>query len=246
MSDELQTGRKMLSPRWDDIDFERTDQAIGVPLPLKFKPSKDRATTIDLVPKECWHFGQISVIDAVLQRRSNRKFSSRMMSFEALSLLLYCTQGVHRQTEKATFRTAPSAGARHSFETYVYADRVDNLEKGIYRYLPENNQICLEEKHRPEMKEELEKATYDQLYGAAMYFIWTTIPYRMEWRYSTVSAKLIAIDIGHVCENLYLACEAVGAGTCAIGAYNQELVDYFIGVDGVDEFAIYMAPVGML
>jgi SagB-type dehydrogenase family enzyme len=75
-------------------------------------------------------------------------------------------------------------------------------------------------------------------------FIWTAIPYRTEWRYGPVSPKLIALDAGHACQNLYLAVEAVGAGTCGIGAYDQELSDRMCGVDGRDEVVIYMAPVG--
>ena len=55
---------------------------------------------------------------------------------------------------------------------------------------------------------------------------------------------VIAVDAGHVCQNLYLACEAIGAGTCAIGAYDQEAMDALIRVDGKDEFVIYIAPVG--
>lgn len=45
-----------------------------------------------------------------------------------------------------------------------------------------------------------------------MTFIWTAIPYRMEWRYGLDSHKVIAMDAGHVGQNLYLACEAIGAG----------------------------------
>ncbi|MFN2266786.1 MAG: nitroreductase family protein, partial [Desulfonatronovibrio sp.] len=56
--------------------------------------------------------------------------------------------------------------------------------------------------------------------------------------------RVILMDIGHVCQNLYLACEAVGAGTCAVAAYDQEAMDDLLGLDGVDEFAIYLAPVG--
>ena len=56
--------------------------------------------------------------------------------------------------------------------------------------------------------------------------------------------KVIAVDAGHVCQNLYIACEAVRAGTCAIAAYDQELADALVGVDGEDEFVLYMAPVG--
>ena len=58
------------------------------------------------------------------------------------------------------------------------------------------------------------------------------------------------LDAGHVCENLYLACEAIGCGTCAVGAYDQELLDELLGfaprpsADEDYEFSIYAAAVG--
>jgi nitroreductase len=52
------------------------------------------------------------------------------------------------------------------------------------------------------------------------------------------------LDAGHVCQNLYLACEAIQAGTCAIGAYDQAAIDAFLKLDGMDEFVVYLAPVG--
>ena len=96
------------------------------------------------------------------------------------------------------------------------------------------------------LKEKIVEATLGQYFigTAPVVFVWTTIPYRMEWRYSIAAHKVIAIDAGHVCQNLYLACEAIKAGTCAVGAYHQELMDKLIGVDGEDEFTIYLAPVG--
>ncbi len=71
-------------------------------------------------------------------------------------------------------------------------------------------------------------------------------PYRMEWRYGLTAHKVIALDAGHVCQNLYLACEAVGAGTCAVAAYHQQLMDRLVRVDGSEEFVIYLAPVGKI
>ncbi|MFW6236956.1 MAG: nitroreductase family protein, partial [Desulfosudaceae bacterium] len=67
---------------------------------------------------------------------------------------------------------------------------------------------------------------------------------RMEWRYDLAAHKVIALDAGHVCQNLYLACETIRAGTCAIAAYDQEELDELLGLDGDNEFAIYLAPVG--
>ena len=74
----------------------------------------------------------------------------------------------------------------------------------------------------------------------------TQVPERTEWRYAEASYKVIALDAGHVCQNLYLACEAIDAGTCAIAAYNQTLADELLGVDGTNEFTVYIAPVGKI
>ena len=81
---------------------------------------------------------------------------------------------------------------------------------------------------------------------APVTFVWTTIPYRMEWRYHIAAHKVIAIDAGHVCHNLYLASAAIGGGTCAVGAYHQGLMDKLLGVDGDNEFTLYLAVVGKI
>jgi nitroreductase len=52
------------------------------------------------------------------------------------------------------------------------------------------------------------------------------------------------LDAGHIGQALYLACETIGLGTCAIASYNQDMIDDLILVDGEDEFTVYMSPVG--
>ena len=74
--------------------------------------------------------------------------------------------------------------------------------------------------------------------------LWSCIPYRGEWRYTVRAHKVMLVDVGHVGQNLYLACEAMGLGTCAIGAYDQLKTDAFLRLDGHDEFVLYLAPVG--
>jgi nitroreductase len=59
-----------------------------------------------------------------------------------------------------------------------------------------------------------------------------------------LAAKGILLDAGHVCHNLYLACESIGCGTCAIVEFRQEEIDRFLGLDGEDELVVYLAPVG--
>src|SRR6185369_16551630 len=121
----------------------------------------------------------------------------------------------------------------------------DGLESGLYRYLALDHAL-VHERAIENLPMRITAAAHGQSFAgqAAVTFIWTAIPERTEWRYAEASYKVIALDAGHVCQNLYLACEAIGAGTCAIAAYCQDLVDGLLGVDGDDEFTIYIAPVG--
>jgi SagB-type dehydrogenase family enzyme len=96
-----------------------------------------------------------------------------------------------------------------------------------------------------ELAQKVHEACYEQyVLESAVVFIWTVIPYRTEWRYSFLAPKIIAQDSGHLCQNLYLASEAIGFGTCAIGAYDQGKMDAVLGVNAEEEFTIYVAPVG--
>jgi len=229
------------------IDFSQTDQNLLFDPPPVEKPFADNATRISLVPFGKWNdIGGIDLVAAMRNRRSRRKYSGRALTADELSFLLWATQGIRMRVDYGhAYRTVPSAGCRHAFETYMCVLNVTGIDDGLYRYLPVEHELLFEYADR-RMAESIAAATFDQPFAgeAAVIFIWTVIPYRMEWRYGIAAHKVIAIDAGHVCQNLYLACEAIGAGTCAIAAYDQEAMDRFVQVDGIDEFVIYLAPVG--
>ena len=190
----------------------------------------------------------MSLLEAIKHRKSHRTFLYRSMTLEEFSFLLWASQGIRHQIDRGhAYRTVPSAGCRHALETYLTVLNCEELEPGVYRYLPLEHKLLFEftEDH---LKEKIVGAVFGQTYPgkAAVTFIWTAIPYRMEWRYDLAAHKVIAIDTGHVCQNRYLACEAIGAGTCAIAAYDQEALDRLLRIDGEEEFTIYLAPVGKI
>jgi SagB-type dehydrogenase family enzyme len=228
------------------VDFSTTAQSLGMAPPPMEKPFPSDAVLIPLPPSQHWTaISAISVRDVIAARESHRSFHTEPLSLEELSFLLWATQGVRKVASGHAFRTVPSAGCRHTFETYLAVFRVTGLAKALYRYLPLEHALI--EVSCPEPLEgQVQRAALGQGFvgkGAAT-FLWTTIPERMEWRYGDAAYKVIALDAGHVCQNLYLACAAIGAGTCAVGAYDQEASDALLGVDGDEEFTIYMAPVG--
>lgn len=240
-------GRYFLTDRIrEEVDFRNTPQSSGAAPPVVQKPVPPGKTVIALPGRDEWHIPTCDLLTAIGERESHRRFLPDLLSLQELSMLLWATQGVRTVVhEAAVLRTVPSAGCRHPFETYFAALRVDGLAPAIYRYLPLEHGLLLE-KEPEKLAVSLVAATHGQSFvaQAAGCFIWTAIPARTEWRYAEASYKVIALDAGHVCQNLYLACEAIGAGTCAIAAYNQGLMDALLGVDGDEEFTIYIAPVG--
>ncbi len=247
----LEPGRNFLkSDRWDEWGRTDTDQKRRLPNPPLQKPAPEGAPLFDLIASKDFTLGQIPLIEAFRHRRSRRKYTLQPLSLEELSFLLWATQGVAQvmgSGNKSIQRTVPSAGARHPFETYLSLHRVAGFEPGLYRYLSLDHKLC-QIRLDPGLAAKVGQACNNQAFvgGGAATFIWTVIPYRTEWRYTFISHKMIALDAGHLCQNLYLACEAIGAGTCGIGAYNQAKLDEVLGVDGKEEFAIYAAPVGKL
>lgn len=227
----------------------QTDQLAGIPHPPLQKDYPERAVLVDLVAPENLKIGKMPLIEAIRKRRSRREYTDIPLSLEELSFLVWAAQGVHEVWRQgiATRRTVPSGGSRHPFETYIAAINVEGLESGLYRYLPLEHKLCLISADES-LPERLAAGCMGQRFVAtsAATFIWTAIPYRTEWRYGKASHKIIAIDAGHMCQNLYLACESINAGTCAIGAYFQDKMDGLLGVDGKEEFTIYIAPVGKI
>lgn len=229
------------------IDFSQTDQSQRIEPPPVQKPyAKDREL-IALPKKDAFSaFQGTDLVEAIVNRRSHRHFLDLSLSLAELSFLLWATQGITEVIAPGCARRAvPSAGCRHAFETYLLINNVDSLERGVYRYLPLTHALLFE--HDVEnLPTRLTLGTLGQAFVAAapVTFVWTVIPYRMEWRYGLAAHRVIGMDVGHLCQNLYLACEAIDSGTCAIAAYNQDKMDELLAVDGEDEFTIYLAPVG--
>jgi len=246
MSEEdIDKGRNFLKTtslmKGDRLQFE-SDQLKKIPAPPLQKPYPENVNLIDLIKPEDFKIGEMAFIDVINKRRSRRKFTKDLFTLEELSFLLWATQGVQYIIGggNATWRTVPSGGARHPFETYLCLWQVEGLQPGLYRYLSIEHKLYL-------IREDLEKPfsiNKTLVAPAPIVFIWTVVPYRTEWRYGAFSYKTMAQETGHICQNLYLASEAIGVGACAVGAYIQNLMDEYVSVDGKDEFVVYTARVG--
>jgi SagB-type dehydrogenase family enzyme len=220
--------RSRMAPPPMELEWDRARKPIRLPAPNE----------IDL--------GGLGVREAIERRRSVRDYSRTPLSLEELSYLLWCTQGVQRMAAGGqTMRTVPSAGARHAFETLLCANNVAGLRPGLYRFLALDHAL-VEENLDAGVAAKLVEACLgqDHVKSCAVTFIWIADVYRMTYRYGERGYRYLHLDAGHVCQNLYLAAEAIACGACAIAAFEDDEVNRVLGLDGETRFAIYLGTVG--
>ena len=246
----MDSNRKFLQ-FFDSEDYEKvvpqSDEKKKIKPPLFQQPFPEDVKLIDLIPPDEFKIGKIPFLDLVNNRKSRRKFTDESLSLEELSFLLWSTQGVKRilKSGLGVFRTVPSSGAKSPFETYLVVNRVEGLDPGLYRYISFSHQLMFI-KQIDDAEKTISELAYNQNFvgKASIIFYWIAVPYRTEWRYTILSHKFIAIDLGIVCQNLYMACEAINLGTVAVGYYEQNKLDKLLELNTEEEFVVLHAPVG--
>jgi SagB-type dehydrogenase family enzyme len=225
-----------------------TPQGSGLlqpPIQLEYDTTK----RVHVLPKpQDIEVNRVDLRFAIENRRSIRSYSEEPLTLEELAWLLWATQGVSdvQVTEKRTrvTRNVPSGGSLHPFETYLIVNKVEGLNPGLYRYLAISHELLVLQE-----ADNLHETISDYcgfqpwIKNGAVIFLWSFVPYRSVWRYSRGAYKLF-MEAGHICQNLYLAAEAVKCGVCAIGAFDLDRTHELLGIDDEDEIIVYIATVG--
>ncbi len=193
---------------------------------------------------------RLSVEDAIISRRSRRSFRDEPLTLEEISTLLYLTAGISRWIYGAyglarfPLRTYPSAGALQPVELYLSAHSVAGLRPGLYHYNPVDH--VLEKLREGDFSRRLIDIALGQEHvGEAPATVIMTVYWaRTRWKYGDRAYRYAMLDAGFAGENLYLACEALGLGTCAVGAFYDDELCELLEIDCVDEIPVLMFPVG--
>ena len=177
-------------------------------------------------------------------RKSIRFFNKQPLSIKDLSYLLWASTGIQRIQQQWEFRTAPSAGALYPVETYIIINNVETLEPGLYHY-----SIQLHNLEQLKIQGLGEKAaeialSQEMVAESSAIFIWTAIFERSKWNYKQRAYRYVFLDAGHIAAQFSLAAVDRGLGTCQIGAFFDEELNELLGIDGIQESAIYMSVVG--
>lgn len=185
--------------------------------------------------------GDSSLEEAMLRRRSVREFSDHPIKLEHLSQLLWSAQGVTGVANHK--RTPPSAGALHPLETYVVIGNVEGLDQGIYRYAPGAHTLVMVSD--VDVRLDLGRAAVDQtwLAEASTVFVFAAIYERTTRKYGERGLRYVHMDAGFAAENLHLQAVALGLGTVAMGAFNDDEVHRVMQLNP-DEQPMLILPIG--
>jgi len=234
----------MVQTRYEHLETpDQGKQMVQPPLEVAYSGIE---TIIDLpMPEEIPEI-KIDFMATIELRTSVRDYQQTPMSLLELSYLLWCTQGVKQVIgNQITLRTVPSAGARHAFETYLLINHVEGLEPGLYRFLALEHKLT-QVTMTDRIADEITKACLGQtmISKSAVTFIWVADVERMTWRYGERGYRYLHLDAGHICQNLYLSAQVVGCGVCAIAAFDDERLHQVLGIDGEQQFVVYLGTVG--
>lgn len=195
-------------------------------------------TTIAL-PEPRRHSG-CSVEASLAARRSTREFSGEALTLAEAGQLLWAAQGI---THGEDFRTAPSAGALFPLELYLVAGRVEELEPGVYHYLPVNHSIYL--RKGGDLRMEVAEAALGQFWiaDAAAILVIAAVEHRTAAKYGAAADRFIAIEVGHAAQNVALQGIALGLGTGFVGAFDERALTRLPLLASGEE-AYYFLPLG--
>ena len=186
--------------------------------------------------------GEISVEEALENRRSRRNFQDTALSAEQLSQILWAAYGISEPVRG--LRTAPSAGALYPLEIYVVIGNVSGIEAGVYKYDARDHKIT--QTKSGDIRAELSAAALNQamVRAAPVTVVYTAVFSRIEGRYGERGReRYVYMEIGHSAQNIYLQTEALGLGTCAIGAFTDSMVSELLTLPPEEE-PLYFMPVG--
>jgi SagB-type dehydrogenase family enzyme len=168
------------------------------------------------------------------KRSSVRDFRQRSLTTEEIAQILWSAGG---QTRLWGGRTVPSAGALYPLEIDVATP------DGVFRYLPEQHQ--LQPRSTGNLIPKLTAAALHQdcVARAPAVVVISAVHERTKRRYGSRADRYVHMEAGHSAQNIHLQAVALGLGSVAVGAFNDNEVHRVLGL-GEDEKPLYLIPVG--
>ena len=186
---------------------------------------------------------EISIEEALLNRRSIREYKDEALTLEEISQILWSAQGI--TASQWGGRAAPSAGALYPLELYLVVRKVENLEAGVYQYLPQGHK--LDKVLEGDISLDLAKAGLNQTFisKAPVNLVISAVFSRTIGKYGERGIQYVHLEAGHAAQNIYLQVQSLDLGTVTVGAFHDEEIKKLLNLSE-EETPLYIMPVGKI
>lgn len=199
---------------------------------------------------------------ALNQRRSCRSFADRGVSRQTVGTVLGRALAPSRKVDDGgvpeTFRPYPSAGGLYPVELYLVVSEGTDLPAGTYYYSVRDHALRV---LRTGEEDRDDGGSGDQdgpvadcfmdepfargvVADAPATVVLTGALSRIKAKYGPVGYRFALLEAGHVAQNVLLALAALGLGGVPLGSFLDDELDRFLGIDGVNEAALYPIAFG--
>ncbi|NMO51806.1 SagB/ThcOx family dehydrogenase [Actinoplanes sp. TBRC 11911] len=187
--------------------------------------------------------------ELLIARSSCRRFDTTAMPLDDLSTLLWATYGVTGRSRLGALdwldRPLPSGGGLYPLEVYALANRVRDLEAGIYHYVPALHGLELVRQGR------LPDRFVSYLFMGQPYpalapltIVLTSVVARSLGKYGDRGLRYVLLEAGHAMQSFVLAASALGLGTCELGGFLDDELAATLRCEPDAEVPLYAASAG--
>ncbi len=202
-------------------------------------PAGYTATLIELPEVQT---GDEKLEELIYQRSSIRSYQDQPVTISKLAAILWSTVGVTVDGTTGPTRAAPSAGATDPLSVYLVAGMVDDLEAGLYRYLPQEH--ALEQVIDEDIRDRLSSAALGQeaISEAPVVVIIAADYQRTTSRYGERGQRYVHFEAGHAAQNATLMAMERDLGSVIIGAFDDGRVKSLLQLEHNDP--LLLIPMG--
>lgn len=191
----------------------------------------------------------LTLIDALDARRSERSFGKEPVSLEDLATFLYWSVGVrgyeagYGVAQVPLFRF-PSIGGLSGVDFEVLAHRVEDLPRGRYRYDAVGHGLVPVD--LGDFRAGIDAVTYESswLFYAPFVVACVHDQHATAWKYHTRGYRFSHIDLGCAVQNLYLVAAGLGMVSCAVAGFFDAEASELLGLDRYERYVSLLFAAG--